>query len=194
MFKTGLAIHNTLKESKEMWHIRRDEWTSRFSVVISCILFLVIMCGCGSHDECSDPLQICSAEWESLSVQYCVGAGPQVVAKKWASRDEAVMRRLKKAMIIKECASLSLIGTMTTNRLQMRLDDGNAIEMYVLANTQLSMHDPKRPKRSYLLIVDTAFVEVLKNVIAADTGDDPRFYYSHEVDVRQDGVGGKQGR
>ncbi|GAH85832.1 unnamed protein product, partial [marine sediment metagenome] len=119
----------------------------------------------------------------TLSVRYCVGKGPDVVMRTWSTSDTTTLEELRRELAILEVKPLSLIFKVKTNQLKIGLSTGNTIEAYVGDDDDLCMHDPDRPKRSYSIRVTPAFVRKLRDRIAADTGQEVRFYYDREVNI-----------
>ena len=148
------------------------------------LLFAMTLLAAGCKARQSDPLGLTATKWKSLSVQYCVGEGSTVVMKSWSTSDEALLDQLQH-LGVQEVSPLSLIGTMTTNRLDIVLATGETIRMYVLDEHMLTMHDPARKKKSYSLRLDGDFVKRLRSMIDDQAHDSIHFYYDHEVSVAE---------
>ena len=134
----------------------------------------------GCNNNYPDPA---TTAWAKIEVNYCVGSPPTVTMKSWATEDQGLLNDLHDAFKIKTKRGLSLVGTMTTNCIELRLADGKAIVMYVLGEERLTSHNPANRKQSYSLTTEKGFVGKLRDVIQAATGETVHFYYRREVTI-----------
>lgn len=148
------------------------------------VLLLVLLAattlpsGCGNSK--TDPV---AASWKKIKVEYCVGSPPMVTMKSWETEDRKLLEDLRGALKIKSRQALSLVPTMTTNRIALTLADGKDIVMYIYDEERLSFYNVADRRQSCSITTDRGFVEKLKNVIR-DAADEPiHFYYDREVTI-----------
>jgi len=103
--------------------------------------------------------------------------------KSWETEDRKLLEDLRGALKIKSRQALSLVPTMTTNRIALTLADGKDIVMYIYDEERLSFYNVADRRQSCSITTDRGFVEKLKNVIR-DAADEPiHFYYDREVTI-----------
>lgn len=153
---------------------------SQSKQILLLVLLTVSVTSSGCENSKPDPV---ATSWKKLKVEYCVGSPPTVTMKSWETEDQKLLDDIHDALKIKSRQALTLVGTMTTNRIAITLADGNDVIMYILDEERLSYHNPANRQQSYSVITDKGFVEKLRNVIQAATGERIHFYYDRRVQI-----------
>ena len=137
------------------------------------------MMGCNRKSEKT----IQDTPWSRISVDYCVGNGPNVKLKTWTTEDAATLEKLRGAFQVLSRKGLSLIATMTTNEIRLSAAGGDEFVLYVFEDTKLSCYDARNRKDSISLEVAECFVQELTKAIEAAGGDEVHFVYKYDVNV-----------
>jgi hypothetical protein len=103
--------------------------------------------------------------------------------KSWMTEDHVLLDNLYKAFKIRKKQGLTLIPTMTTNCIRIKMTDGQDIIMYIYDEELLSFYNASDRQQSYSIHAERGFVDKLRNVIQSETGETISFYYDREVSI-----------
>lgn len=151
----------------KMISVRHGPW-----VVL--LLWCCCCVGCATKPV-TNPLDILTDPWVKMTVKYQAVAPTGAASKTVVISDAAILDCLQKSLKITDAGGLYHIGTMTTNRVEISMESGQRIELYVINTTRLSMHDPDDRVKSYAVIVTPAFVKNLEQALVDATGDTVSF-------------------
>jgi len=130
-----------------------------------------LICGCSS----SLP-DLHEAKWVSFSVDFLVGEGSEVERQTWSTNDRRVLDRLQEQLQVKYTGTLWGIGTMTSNKIDLRLANGQRWIMYIVEPAKIAINDPAGQKGGYYLKVTPAFYESIKALIES-TQEEPVYFF-----------------
>ena len=123
------------------------------------------------------------ASWKKIEVEYCVGEPPVVAMASWGTEDPRLLAELREALVIASRQGLTLVPTMTTNRIALTLADGSDVVLHIYDEERLSYYNPADRQESYSIVTNKGFVEKLRNTIQTTTGESIQFYYDREVTI-----------
>ncbi len=150
-------------------------WVSLLSGVLG-----VLLVGCG---ESKYGKEMINAPWTEMTVDYCVGSGPDVKMKTWVTKDPKVLKELQKSLKIQSIRWVTVGASMTTNRIQLKTADGNNLEMCILDENRVAFHDADHPGDAFFLVIATGFTNRLQGAIEATEAGEVHFWYRTEVNV-----------
>jgi hypothetical protein len=151
----------------KMISVRHGSW-----VVL--LLWCCCCVGCATKPV-TNPLDILTDPWVKMTVKYQAVTPTGATSKTVVISNATTLERLQKSLKISGAGGLYHIGTMTSNRVEISMESGQRIELYVINTTQLSMHDPDDRVESYSVDVTPTFVNNLKQALVDATGDTVRF-------------------
>ena len=143
------------------------------------MVLLTFLTGCevsGRHGQA-----LMQKPWTEISVDYCVGPGPDVKMKTWSTANAKVLRELQDSLDVESARWLSLIARMTTNRIELKTADGDTLIIHVFDAHSLSMYDAQHAGDSFSLKIRGDFVARLKAIIETAEGERIHFWYNTEV-------------
>ena len=103
--------------------------------------------------------------------------------KSWETKDQGLLKELHDAFKVRATHGLSLIQTMTTNRLALTLEDDRELLLYIFDTGRLTWYNRRDRQESYAIDVEGVFVDTLRRTIQATTREAVHFYYDTEVTV-----------
>ena len=139
------------------------------SYVVNFVLFLI--CGCAKS---LPDLQ--EANWVSVSVEYSVGEGSELEKQTWSTTDRKVLDRLQEQLQVKHIVDLWGIGTVTSNKIDLRLANGQKWVMYIVDPVKIAINDPDTQRGGYYLKVTPAFYKSIKALIES-TQEEPVHFF-----------------
>jgi hypothetical protein len=102
--------------------------------------------------------------------------------KVWRTRDEQTLLRLQKEFLLYHKGWMSVIVGSNRNRIELLLEDGTKIYVYLSLDTYgsesfytLLYYYPDQPEYVYHATLDSAFVDELRRTIAEEAGEQPLF-------------------
>ena len=120
------------------------------------------------------------AKWESISMEYLVRDGVEFQRQTWSTTDRIVLDRLSNSLKIKRAGDLWGIGTMTHNKIALKLANGKRFIIYVNEPTRLCMNEFPNPSTGFSLDVTRNFHDELKTIIESETKSTIYFYPPRE--------------
>lgn len=147
-------------------------------ICIAGILLLSALHGCFLMYEKAPNLH--QAKWESISIEYLVREGVEFQRKTWSTTDRIVLDKLSNSLKIKRAGDLWGIGTMTCNKITLKLVNGKRFIIYVNKPTKLCMNKFPNPSTGFSLDVTRNFHDELKAIIESETKSTIYFYPPRE--------------
>jgi hypothetical protein len=169
---------------------KRMPWGLSTSILQTFALFaLVLSVGSGCSSRVSYELR--HVQWESVTVYYCVGSVSPVEQHSFTIRDRQTLDNIRRSLIIGHVGDLWGYAEITTNRLEVRLANGEQWHLHISSPNSMVARKHPHGQTSYRVVTDSSFYHTLMAALPNNRGI--RFLYSYEVEIVPSPEGGSIG-
>ena len=117
------------------------------------------------------------SEWKSIDAEFQVKEENEFIRKKWSTVNKKILNELSNSLEIKKAGNLWGLGTMTTNKVTIELENNKVFTIYIVEPNKFAMNEEPNPKTGFSLDVTYEFYRNIKNIIESDIGEEIYFYY-----------------
>ena len=115
--------------------------------------------------------------WKSIEVEFQIKENNEYIKRTWSIDDKQILNELSNSLQIKKAGDLWGLGTMTTNKITLELENNKIFTLYITDPDKLAMNEEPNPKTGFGLDITNAFYNKLKNIIESDIGEEISFYH-----------------